>query len=187
MKRLLPSLPIIFLILLDACSVGGDPKVPSIMSTLVIQTVTAAAWTPMPTQTDNPYIPIMVNWLNTDLSSAHSLEWSLDAEYRVINVSFPNVPESGALVFRVDVQCACINGDECCFPERTFVVLTDSMKRNVNALQIPIEVSEIMVVCYKNKTKTAAISAPWQDVKSYLQGQLTGYQLAPRVVRTALP
>ena len=190
MKKLLPSIPIFFLVLLNACGVVGvDSAVPPNMSTSVIQTVTAAAWTPVPTQTFNPNIPLMVNWLNADLSTVNSLEWSLDAEYYVTDVSFPNVTGSSALIFRVDVRCECINSDECCFPERTFVVIIGIMERKASTLltQVPGEVSEIMVVCYKHKTQVAAVSAPWREAKAYLQGYLTGYQLAPRVIRTIAP
>jgi hypothetical protein len=30
-------------------------------------------------------------------------------------------------------------------------------------------------------------SVPWQEAKAYLQGYLTGYQLAPRMIRTVAP
>jgi hypothetical protein len=178
MKRLFPSIPVFFLVLINACGVvDADSGVPSNMSTAVVQTLTATIWTPVPTQTFNANIPIMVNWLNADLSTVNSLEWSLDAEYYVTNVSFPNVAGSSALIFRVDVRCECINSDECCIPERTFVVLMGAMKRNANTLltQIPMGVSEIMVVCSDHKTPVGAVSAPWQEAKAYLQGYLTGY------------
>jgi len=189
MKRLLPFIPILLLVVLNACSNLGSPTVPPNMSTAVIWTLTATMWTPTPTQTFNPNIPMMVNWLNADLSTANPLEWTLDAEYYVTNVTFPNVPNSSALVFRVDVHCECVNGSKCCIPERTFVVMMGSMKRNANTLmaQVPGGLHEVMVVCFEHKTQMGAVSASWQDVRDYLLGFLTGYQLGPRVIRTVAP
>lgn len=189
MKRLLPSIPILFLFLLNACNDGGTSGVPPEMSTAVIQTLTAEVWTPVPTQTFNPNISNMISTLNADLSVANPLERTLDAEYRVDNLSFPNVPNNPALVFRVDVRCECMNGDKCCHPERTFVAVVSAMKRNYLFIlaYVPGNVSHLLVVCSERKTSIGAMSAPWQDVWDYLMGNLTGYQFGVRVTRTDVP
>lgn len=190
MRRFLPVIPILFLMLLNACGSFSSPTVvPGYWQTSVIQSLTATLWTPMPTQTYNPNIPTMVNWLNADLSTINSLEWTLDAEYYVTNVSFPNIPNSLALVFRLDVRCECVNGTECCIPERIFVAIMGSMKRNAPTIlaQVPGGVNQMLVVCSKSKTHIGTMSASWQDVRDYLLGYLTGYQFGERVTRALVP
>ena len=192
MKRSLPFVPILLLVLLNACSDFNSPTAaPGYIHTSVIQSLTATMWTPTPTQTFNANIPTMVTWLNADLSTANPLEWTLDAEYLVTNVSFPDVQNSQASVFRVDVRCECVNGTECCIPERTFVVIIGSMKRNANTIlaQVPGEVSRMLVVCsdLKKHIQVGAMSASWQDVTDYLLGHLTGHQFGARVTRAAIP
>ena len=190
MKRFLPIIPVLLLMLLNACGASAA-QASADMQALFDQTMTATMWTPLPTQTYNPNIPNMVSWLNTDLSTANPLEQTLDAEYRVVNVSFPNLSDSPTLVFRVDVRCECMNGADCCMPERTFVVIMGSMKRNSNTIvaQVPGGVSEMLVVCFdlEQHARVGAMSALWQDVRDYLLGILTGYQLGVRVVRTVVP
>jgi hypothetical protein len=159
------------------------------MSTAVIQTLTAMVWTPPPTSTFNPNIPNMISTLNADLSVTNPLEWTLDAEYRVDNVSFSTAPNSSALVFRVDVRCDCRNGEQCCHPERTFVAVMGAMKRNsISVLAyVPGEVGYLLVVCSDPRMSLGAMSATWQDVRDYLVGNLTGYQFGVRVSKTDLP
>ena len=189
MKRLLLSVPILFVIMLNAC--GGNPSalISSDVGTAVGQTQTAAVWTPPPTQTFNPNIPNMISTLNADLSLANPLEWTLDAEYRVDNVSFPNVPNSPSLLFRVDVRCQCRNGEDCCHPERTFVAVVSSMKRNYYSVlaYAPGNVSQLLVVCSDGKSFTGAMTAGWTDVREYLIGNLTGYQFGVRVTKADIP
>jgi hypothetical protein len=131
MKRLFLIIPILFLFLVSSCtgSILLDPD-QSRIATAVAGTQTAISWTPVPTPTYNPNIPNMINWLNNDLSTSSPLGWTLDAEYHVLNVSFPNAPDG--VVFRVDVGCICMNSSRCCTPERTFVVVAEAMKRNSN-------------------------------------------------------
>ncbi|HLO15610.1 MAG TPA: hypothetical protein VK206_12320 [Anaerolineales bacterium] len=192
MKRLLLTVPLILLLLVNAC--GNDPaaNISDAQWAIVRQTETAAAWTATPVATFNPNIPIMVNWLNGDLSSmTNSLEATMDVKYSVTNISFPNGPNSSDLIFQVNVGCICMNSDNCCIPERTFVVIVEAMKRNsiTNPVQVPDGVDRMMVVCSDSQTKSliGAISALWQDVQDYLQGRVSGYQLGARVTRTIAP
>ena len=190
MKRLLPSIPILSLVLLNAC---GDLNPPTTVSgsiyTSLVQSMTATMWTPTPTPTFNPNIPTMVNWMNADLFAANALEWTIDAKYQVADVRFPYKTENSTFVFRVDVHCECINGAECCIPERTFVAVIGSMKRNANTIltEVPGGISQLLVVSFKKKAPIGAMSASWQDVTEYLLGHLTGYQLGERSNRAAIP
>lgn len=191
MKRLFLMIPMLLLFLVNSC-VAGMPISANAIGTALIQTQTATMWTVIPTQTFNPIIPDMVNWLNADLvSTANSLRSTLDAEYNVNNISFPYIPDSSALIFRVDVGCICRKSADCCIPERTFVVIVETMKMKFGTTlaQVPAATTQIIVICSNPQTKEqiGAVAASWQDVKGYLQGNVTGYQLGIRTTRTVAP
>lgn len=188
MRRLLPFIPIIFLFLFNSCA-NSNTTYPPEMWTGLVQTNIALTWTASPTQTLNPAINNMQNWLNYDLSTVSPLGRAMDAEYHVIKVSFLNVPNSSALIFRMDVRCICMSSSDCCIPERTFVVLMESMKRNPSLIQVPTGVSEIIVVCsnHQDKEQFGAISANWSDAYGFLSGNITAEQLSANAVRTVAP
>lgn len=190
MKRLLPFIPILLLFLLNSC-VGVLPNGTDPIGAAVAETLTAMSWTAMPTPTFNANIPTMINWLNNDLSTVSPLGRTMDAEYHVINVSFPNASNGSGLTFRVDVGCICMNDRECCLPERTFVVILETMykKSNTTLAQVPTGISEIMVVCLNHQTRAqiGAISALWQDVDDYLNGRISGDQLGVRTNHIIAP
>lgn len=188
MKRWLPFFPLFFLFIFNSCT-GAAPGISSEVGTAVANTQTAAMWTAIPTFTPNPNIPNIVTWLNNDLSTINPLESTLDAEYHVIDISFSRRPDRSGLLFRVDVDCRCMNGAECCIPERTFVVIIEAMKRNATTIltHVPGDVSEILVVCTEHRAGVGAMTAAWQDVRGYLQYQISGYQLGMRVSRTDVP
>lgn len=188
MQRLLLFIPIAFLFLVNSCAV--IPPMPvNPLEKAVEETLTAIASTPVPTLTPNPNIPNLIGWLNNDLSAISPLGLTLDAEYHVINMSFSNA--SHGVLFRVDMGCICMNSEKCCTPERTFVVLAESMKRNSNTVlaQLSGNISEILVVCSDQQTKEqiGAMIAPWQDMQGYLQGYVSGYQLGVLVKQTSVP
>lgn len=194
MKRLLPIIPITLLFLVNSCgSTPGPTPTLSIndMWTAIALTQTAAAWVPPPTQTSNSDISNMVTLLNTDLSTASTLGWILDAQYYVINVTFLPIPNRSDRIARVDVDCICMNTTDCCSPERTFLVIVESMRKNNT--KIPFHafsgVGEFMVVCSNLKTKEpiGAISAPWQDIQNYFQNPAYGVHLGVKAVRTKVP
>lgn len=190
MKRLLPFIPVLLLLLVNSC-VQADPLDSTGTATAIANTIYAAIWTATPTPTFNPAISAMVSWLNMDLVTTNALGATIDADYHVNKISFQNIPNSSALIFRVNVGCTCMNTDNCCIPERTFVVIVESMKKNrdTNLVQVPSEVSRMLVVCSDQKTKSqiGAISASWQDVQSYIWGTLDGHQLGVQVTRIAAP
>ncbi len=188
MKRLFLIIPMLLLFLVNSC-VAGMPISANAIGTALIQTQTATMWTVIPTQTFNPNIPTIISWLNNDLATVSPLGRTLDAEYHVINVSFPNMQNDS--IFRVDVGCICMNNSKCCNPERTFVVVVEAMKRYPGAFwaQVPGGINEIMVVCsdHQAKMQIGAVTASWQDVQGYLQGYISGYQLGVRTTRTVAP
>lgn len=188
MKRLFPFIPIAFLFLFNSC--GQLPISEPVMQTAVVQTLTAIAMPSMPTSTTNPYTDIMIRRLNDDLSTVNPLERTLDAEYSVLDFEFVYISNSSKMTFRIDVGCICMNSDKCCIPERTFIVITESIKRNLSWLHVPENVGEMLVVCRHQQSREpiGAVVAPWQDVFDYLWNNGdSGYQLGVHAIRTVAP
>ncbi len=188
MKRLLSILPFFVLLLLNACGnypVGVSPS----EGTAVGKTQTAVAWTQTISPTPVPDQAKIVEWLNAELSNADSLEQTLDAKYQVVEVSFPIGSNGLAAIIQVDIRCECATYGQCCNPERMFVAAIGSMKKRQDKIieQVPVTVSKMKVVCYDHMTQFAIMSASWSDVKSYLQGQINGYQFGARVIRGDAP
>lgn len=191
MKRLLFIIPFVLLFLLNAC--GNDPPKTGLSATelaAAIDTLTAMAWTITPTPTVNPNIATMVNWLNGDLLITNSLGSTIDADYSVNKMAFLNIPNSSNLTLQIDVGCTCMNDTKCCTPERTFVVIIDSMRSHfANSGLIPQAVSQILIVSFDQKTQSqlGAVLAPWRDVQGYLLQQVSGNQLGVEVTLTTAP
>ena len=188
MKRLLFTTPLVLLFLLNACTPSAG-TISSTQRAAVEQTQTAESWTPVPTPTFNPNISIMVNWLNDELTAPiNSLESTMDAKYNVINITYPHLP---ALTFRIDVNCICMNNNHCCNPERTFVVILNTLKKNSATTlgQIPNDISQIMVVSFESQSNSTmtAITASWQNIRGYLTDDVSGYQLGAQITRTIAP
>ena len=187
MKRLLLIIPIVLLFLLNACGDGSAGIPPPAQVTALWQTETAKAWTAIPTTTFNPHIPTMVSWLNIDLFNTNALGSTMDAQYSVTDITIRN---HSPMTFRINVTCICMNDSDCCIPERTFVVILESLRRNSGSAlqQIPADVSQMMVVCSNQRNaQIGAISVSWQAVREYLLGHLTGYELGVQVTRTGEP
>jgi hypothetical protein len=189
-KRLLPTIPIILFLLLNACGAvpGSSLDVPGNW-TAIVQPLTATVWTPNSTPFYTPYIiKELFDILNADLPNAHTLEWTFDAEYTVTDVEFHNEQNGPGMFLRMDIRCLC-KKENCCFLERTFVVVIDSMKKNADNTvpKIPDGVTRIVVVCWDYKKYNGALSVAWKDMKDYLRGNITGRQFSERVTRTAVP
>lgn len=184
MKRFLLILPIFLLILLNAC--GVTPA----MGTAVAQTQTAVVWTPTPASTHVPSDGKLVNWLNDELvGAADPLGVTLDATYRVQDIRFPPVYGTAYLMLRVDMRCECSRNMQCCTPERMFVLVMEAMMKHATNIlpEVPNDVTEFKVVCYDRETQVGVMFALWSDVKGYLNGEVSGYQLGARVQRTTSP
>ena len=187
MKRVLFVVPIILLVILNACATDVSAVAPPV-GTAVGETQTAAVWTPTISPTPDPNESKIVEWLNAELSNADALEQTVDAKYQVVDVSFPAV-NGTATTIRVDVRCECARNGQCCIPERTFVVTVASLKKRADKIleQVPGTVSELQVVCYDHLTEVGAISVSWADARGYLLEQINGYQLGSRVYRSGGP
>lgn len=189
MKRLLAIVPIFLLILLNACASEVSAVAPPV-GTAVGQTQTAAIWTPTITHTPDPNEARIVEWLNEGLVAADPLEKSLDANYQVRDVYFPNVPgNSASLNLRVDIRCECAFSTQCCVPERMFVLTMLAMKNRTDKIieQVPNNVSEVKVVCFNREMQFAVLATSWSNVRGYLLDQINGYQLGSRVYWSTIP
>lgn len=189
MKHLFLIILLLLLFLASSCTGSMMLAPQNNVGTAIAGTYMAMTLTAAPTPTPNPNIPNLIGWLNNDLSTVSPLGWTLDAEYHVTNVSFANA--AGGMTFSVEVGCICMNNEKCCTPERTFVVVAESMKRNANTVmaQVPGEISNIIVVCsnQQSKEQIGAMTVSWQDMQGYLQGYVSGYQLGTRVTRVGGP
>lgn len=187
MKRVVFVIPIVLLMILNACASDVSAVAPPV-GTAVGETQTASVWTPTISPTPDPNESKIVEWLNAELSQADALEQTVDAKYQVVDVSFPAV-NGAATTIRVDVRCECAMNGQCCVPERTFVVTVGSLKKRADKIleQVPGTVIELKVVCYDHLTQVGAMSAAWADVKGYLLEQINGFQLGSRVYRSSLP
>lgn len=184
MKRLLLVIPLILLLLINACAnypAGVSPA----DGTAVGKTQTATVWTPTISPTPPPDQSKIVEWLNSELSDTDSLEQALVARYRIFDVSFPIGSNGLATIMRIDIRCECSTYGQCCFPEHMFVAVINSMKKREDKIieQVPQTVGEMRVYCFDHMTQMTALSASWSDVKSYLKGQINGDQFGYRVKR----
>ena len=189
MKRFLPTVPLFLFLLLTAC--GNHPvDISSAQWTAVWQTQTATAWTPTVTRPPDPNESKIVDWLNEELSSEDTeLERMVDADYQVQDVLFPPASDNSYLVFRVDIRCQCPLNTQCCMPERMFVAALLAMKARADKItqEVPGNVSEVKVVCFKDGVRIGVIASQWKDAKAFLGKGLNGYQFGSRVYQSNLP
>ena len=187
MKKSLLIIPIFLFLLLNAC--GNTPvEVSPAQGTMVAQTQTASVWTPTITPTIDPNEPQILEWLNAGLP-ADQLETTLVVKYLAVDVSFPPETGSSSLIFRIDLRCQCATYDQCCSPERMFVVTMWAMKSQKDKIigQVPGSTSLVKVVCYNHVSQIGVVAASWPDVKGYLLDQISGYQLGSHTFRSSLP
>ena len=187
-KRFLFAISFLLFILLNACGNAGL-EISPVVGTAVGETQPATIWTPTITSTPDPNESKIVEWLNAELSGTDALEQILDASYQVQDVLFPPAPSGSSIVFRVDIRCQCAVNAGCCVPERVFVTALAAMKNRADKIlqQVPPNVSELKVVCFKDGVNIAVEAALWQDAKSYLLKEINGYQFGSRVYRGTIP
>lgn len=187
MKRLLPFIPIFFLLLFNSCT-GADPGIPVDVGTAVANTQTAVMWTPTLTPTLDPNEPKILELVNAGLPS-DPLEITLDARYQAVDVFFTYLSGSSSPIFRIDIRCECATGSQCCVPERMFVVTMWAMKESPNKIieQVPGNASQVKVVCFDHTNQIGVMAASWADVRDYLRDTINGYQLGSRTYRSSLP
>jgi hypothetical protein len=103
----------------------------------------------------------------------------MDAQYYVIDVTFEPIPKKTDRTAVVHVDCVCMNTTNCCIPERTFVVVVESMRKNHGYGYVPLKafegVGEFRVICSDLTTKNeiGTMSAPWNEVQAYVLDQST--------------
>lgn len=189
MKRFLPIVPIIFLLLINSCGVYVPEEIPAPLWTSMVQTQTATVWTPTYTPTHDADESKIIGWLNETLLMADPLERTLDAKYQVVEIFFPTVPDSSLTVFRVDIRCICTFNPNCCTPERMFVITIGAMKNKAEKVieDVPGSVHEVKVVCFDHSTQIGVMAASWMDVKDYLRNNINGSQLGARTYYSSLP
>jgi hypothetical protein len=191
MRRSFVVVPLILFVLLIACV--PEPGVTPLMGTSVALTQTASVITPSITYTpSNIYTLSIVNLLNSPLPEdgmlkrIEELENTIGAQYPVVDVKFPEI--NGVRVFQIEVHCQCAASVKCCNIERMFVeimrkmqVYRDPIISNVS--QVPGVVSEMRVYCKDHGEQLGIMTASWQDVKDFLNENISGSQLGSRVLR----
>jgi hypothetical protein len=192
MKRALPIVPLVlFFLFVNACGNESD------VSVIVRDTLTAFSWTQTttPAPTSMAIGKYFVSLLNVPLSgdvfptSMAQLENTIGASYQVLDVGFPK-RDDGSLVFQVKFRCIC--GEEnipCCRSEQMFVLLMKRMHayKSDFVTSMPAEVREVKVVCYDHLVLFEEVTANWEDVKYFLNGDIDGYQFGTRVRRKSVP
>ncbi|HJS18180.1 MAG TPA: hypothetical protein VJ785_05505 [Anaerolineales bacterium] len=193
MKLSFIIIPLVLLISLNACVDSTPTPIPTAVGTAVASTQTAAMWTPTntPTPTHIPNEQQIVNWLNEPLRNADQISTgidqlgqTIDAKYLFLDVEF-QMEDGVTTIFRVDVRCECAINDQCCVPERMFVVTMIKMYpyRGQIAGEVPGTIREMSVLCYNSTVAFAEMSAPWQDVIGFLNGSINGWQFGFNVKR----
>lgn len=190
LKRLLPFLPIFFLI-------GCFPPTASAIGpeglAAAIQTLTATVWTPAPISPTVTPIPItgkIVDILNDGIVRSDPLAESIEAKFNVIDVQIiydPPLNIAGTL--SIHIECEWIYSNSCTL-ERAFIVLMHAFTVNDKTFgkiteQVPTTVHTLQVVNYNHMTKTGMIIVPWTDIVQYTSGNISGSQLGLRITRLA--
>lgn len=190
MKQFLLVIPVILLVLLNAC--GGN-------GTATSQNVIVSTSSPTTTSTPDPRSSQMFEYLNLSIEEQETadkynqLEHITGASYQITNVDLP--PDTNmSPIFRIDVRCECTVNARCCSPTRTFVVTVKAIENRNFRDQIlyitdsmTINILEVWISDHADLTYV--ISAPWQDVKNFIYASPDsigdGFLLASKV--TAVP
>lgn len=187
LKRLLPVLPLIFII---ACAPDlSDPKVQS----AVIGSLTATMWTPVPptlTPTPQPNTAKIVEVLNGALVGTDPLMETLDARFMVIDAQvLLNASTKEATVLSIRVDCEWVFSDSCT-PESTFVKLIKAISSNEKMIerianQIPTTVHSFEMLAFDRMRPNGVITIAWKDVIDFSNGKINGNQLGSRIIHQA--
>jgi hypothetical protein len=176
MKRLLPLIPIILIFLINSCITYPTSNIGATSTTI---------------PTEDSVITAMIKSLNYDLATISPLGSVMDAQYYVIDVLFLDIPNTSERNIQVNVKCTCMNDTDCCLPERTFVMIVESMRRNNshNTLQSYGIFREFTVVCSNQQTgqPIKPMTVAWKDVKGYLTDPGRAYELGGHVNHTPVP
>ena len=190
MKRFLVIVPIFLFIFLNACGVSSNP-VPPDVGTFVAQTQTATMWTAtpvLPSPTSIPKEAVIVDALNSVLRGVDPLDEAIDAKFFISDLSFDTGGNPPVIVkMRVHIECEWIL-QPACTPERGFVIfmhvfeMKEVRKKIVD--QIPTTVESVQIMSYDHMVQIGSLSIGWQDMMAFVDGEITGDQLAARVNRS---
>src|SRR5512139_2340342 len=161
MKRsLIIVVPLLFLVLLNACDTGNLPPF-SPSQWAAIELTQQATAMPQSQRIKN----LLNNTLNFDRFS--QLEEKVVGTYDVTGVDFPY-----GTYFQVHMNCQCAEGSTCCDRRRMFLIVVWrlSLSKNEILADMPDTVQLMNVVCYNNNSPFAVEEAPWETVKGFLNG-----------------
>jgi hypothetical protein len=193
MKRLLVLIPSVLFVILNACS---DPNsLPAQISnpqwTEIAFRQTALSWTP--TISPTPMYVTEEARIFSDLNNGiealeastkfDQLEHTIGATYQLIHIKF--LPENNtATELQLDINCECMTpNSKCCTPQRTLVATIMAMNSypyNITA-DVPPSIDTLDIRCIQNNKVIGEMFAPWQDVKNFLNGTISGYQFGIKV------
>ena len=191
------ALPILLLMLLNACTPAGGTEIPAYVWTYMAQTVVAASWTPTPTvpPTSTPNVPTILSLLNNQPTDPFTvrlgqLENAISVRYEVGNVEF--LPAQGeTTIFQVDIRCQCARNEQCCSREQGFLYALWKMQPYAIYLstEVPQTVKYLNVVTYVQSAPLPPVSADWINVKNFLnvQAPVDGNQFGAQVTVAPAP
>lgn len=188
LKRVLPFFPLLVILAFGACTGTPDVTLRPDAVTLVIQSMTAAVWTPTVTPTIEPDSPKIVNILNGGMIASDPLEETVAAKFDVLDVRFPvDQVSQQILVMQIDVECEWIFTDSCT-SEESFVnlmhgfVAGDKVIEKIRA-QVPATVKNVYITTFNHMVRNGIIVVSWQDVVAFATGRINGNQLGSRINR----
>jgi hypothetical protein len=143
MKRSLVLVPIVLLIVLNACGANASQDQ---INTAVAQSMTALSWTP--TLPPSPTLIPNRQWLADSLNGVGSdyagsgywenrgglisdtglavnldeLEDSIGADFVITDVQFPALADKVSVAFQISARCECASTSSCCTPEHMFIL-----------------------------------------------------------------
>lgn len=189
MKQFLAVIPIFLFIFLGACGVPGNQLSPD-LGTFVAQTQTATMWTPTPitpSPTSVPKEAVIVDALNGAMRGADPLGEAIDAKFQITDVGFDASGNPPVIItMRVHVECEWILTPSCT-AERAFVILMHTFQREgvrkKLVEQIPATLEFLQVIAFDHMSQIGSLTIRWQDAVAFINGDITGDQLAARVYR----
>jgi hypothetical protein len=178
------ALPII---LLMGCNVSvtseGD------LRTQIVGSFTAESYTLTPASTPDPLESSLVMILNTDLARTNQLSQALEAKYYVLKVDFLLDDLQVQEQLFIEIHCECVNNAPCCSVNRTFVALTDAMKSDSVLFSqiVPLSITTMQVSCYDHEKSIGTVFAPWNLMREYFFGTISGFELGGEINKSLTP
>jgi len=190
MKRFLVVIPFFLSVLFGACYTPVGTIPPSI-GTLVARTQTATMWTPIPVTPSATLVPneaVILKALKDGLRQrTDPLVETLDAKFSIVDISFDQNGKLPIATMIVQVDCEWIK-EPSCTKERAFVTLANAFAgikddvRKKMMKQIPKTIDVVQVRAFDHMTQIGIVEVSWECLLQFADGDITGEQLAARVV-----